>query len=1285
MNLNTIKLIFLLFGYVVGHCDIEICFVIDSSTSIVINQKFGETSNWNQILGFYYNITETLPVIEWTHSNYNDHQEHLHHHHYNKTKNLQQSVMIKLAVVQFSRSGQISIPLTMYNSMTYLDFKNDLKTLDHTGGLTNIASALKKVQEVFDLGKHESRHDHHKYDDHHFDEWLYVTKNNPHSEKIVIFLTDGRDYAHHDEINHLSQILMDNHVKIYAIGIGEDVDYHQLLTITKNENQIYLLKAFDDLKTLKSLKLPDTCTNEYVFSENNITTNHISSVNHHEHEHNANDFFEGADPHLDHHEHHHHHYNKTKQSYDTTQRPKFYVFTHDNDTSVSDYNIQPRIPVKLCRDEIYITLVIDKILPNSYNSKEYKDMILDILIKLNLNYKYQKIVIVTFNRETVAVLNKINEENDFSHTKTIIESIQTEALSDTSIKVSYKFVLDEINNNVLSESNIPKSARPLCIFISTSSRNYKSGRFIKNIDTYFESMSQTIIAANRLKLAGVHIITISAGSYVDKDLLSHLASYPNLSNQYSVKSNAKFNAVKLEQFVKKICQGTDACLAKPCKNGGKCSNSFGKFHCTCLAGFGGELCENSCKNPANVILAIDSSLSIGLQNFRMQEYLARKLIIDINIDAFSIAGILYYSNNNTQILNLNSNANTMNTLDLLTFNYKGGKSNVAASISAACKMFKKNAESKNVGTNALIIFSDGLSNTQIYDWQAVRHFKEQLPSVYIILVTVAQNSKNVNVFSDYDYLYTLGSIVDEHVVVEKKNLKDRMISLKSMHDYCIDNPCLNGSECINYLNKYKCICREGFSGKHCERSCSPKKDIIIILEVSDSENFDGMILSLENQLQTIGAIDEKDFTQKTRIGLITFSTGENPIKEFDLSKFKRMEDVIHAINLIDPLKKKYNGPEKLFAALDKALEFAETMFLIKPHERKQHLLILLTDESKIKETITSSYAMKHGNHHTHDNHRFNSRHTVPENTKNVIHYDMNIIRTCIHLKIANVDINIIYVGHNLPSSFIKSVVSYPYQNHMYAVSERSDLKYITEKLSFMYCDDYNNCYNQDCSGNGHCMDKSNYFYCKCDAGFSGKECSNNCKAKTDVLILTDMSMLANAKRSKINIIRRFLKRFIYMLPLDDRTSRLAYGIYGEIALINYNFDKFQNQTSILNSMEYMLHPYTPSAKYNHHNHIDRYDEFHATIHQFMEEAEHRPKSSKIVFVITDGMNSNFDHYHRHPLTPLDQIADIYVIAVGDDINPNRLKKIVNYDSQVIVTKNEHSLDNAFKVLREILC
>ena len=35
---------------------------------------------------------------------------------------------------------------------------------------------------------------------------------------------------------------------------------------------------------------------------------------------------------------------------------------------------------------------------------------------------------------------------------------------------------------------------------------------------------------------------------------------------------------------------------------------------------------------------------------------------------------------------------------------------------------------------------------------------------------------------------------------------------------CANNPCKNGAVCVNLIGSYRCNCKAGYSGNHCETS-----------------------------------------------------------------------------------------------------------------------------------------------------------------------------------------------------------------------------------------------------------------------------------------------------------------------------------------------------------------------------------------------------------------------------------------------------------------------------------
>ena len=52
---------------------------------------------------------------------------------------------------------------------------------------------------------------------------------------------------------------------------------------------------------------------------------------------------------------------------------------------------------------------------------------------------------------------------------------------------------------------------------------------------------------------------------------------------------------------------------------------------------------------------------------------------------------------------------------------------------------------------------------------------------------------------------------------------------------CVSFPCLNGGTCIDDVaGTYTCRCPDRFTGSRCERGCSGRVDLVIVLDVSGS-------------------------------------------------------------------------------------------------------------------------------------------------------------------------------------------------------------------------------------------------------------------------------------------------------------------------------------------------------------------------------------------------------------------------------------------------------------------
>jgi collagen type VI alpha len=130
-------------------------------------------------------------------------------------------------------------------------------------------------------------------------------------------------------------------------------------------------------------------------------------------------------------------------------------------------------------------------------------------------------------------------------------------------------------------------------------------------DNVSTNRTATLLEAQRARDAGINIITIGVGTYLDEYELSAVASYPYKTNMIiknTVKALAEMEFTNNIQSL--ICNNGGTCSGQAiCGSSGTCMESFGEFTCSCSAGRTGRFCNNSecCDINAN---CVSSSLFI---------------------------------------------------------------------------------------------------------------------------------------------------------------------------------------------------------------------------------------------------------------------------------------------------------------------------------------------------------------------------------------------------------------------------------------------------------------------------------------------------------------------------------------------------------------------------------------------------------------------------------------------------------------------------------------------------
>ncbi|CAG5124868.1 unnamed protein product [Candidula unifasciata] len=191
---------------------------------------------------------------------------------------------------------------------------------------------------------------------------------------------------------------------------------------------------------------------------------------------------------------------------------------------------------------------------------------------------------------------------------------------------------------------------------------------------------ETIPEARLVKSTGATIVTVAIGIQ-DNSELQGLTSPPVQDNIIEVTDFDDLHTLS-HFIVAPLCTDANLCDRNPCQNSGLCVDSLRSYMCICLSGFYGENCEKLCGPPADVVLILDSSSSVGASNFDAIKSYAQMLVREMNIQSCSInIGIIKYSSAAMVQLNLGTQTSEAAVLRVIQdISYTPGRSNMAEAL-----------------------------------------------------------------------------------------------------------------------------------------------------------------------------------------------------------------------------------------------------------------------------------------------------------------------------------------------------------------------------------------------------------------------------------------------------------------------------------------------------------------------------------------------------------------------------------------------------------------------------
>uniref|UniRef100_A0AC34GTU8 Uncharacterized protein n=1 Tax=Panagrolaimus sp. ES5 TaxID=591445 RepID=A0AC34GTU8_9BILA len=141
-----------------------------------------------------------------------------------------------LAIVQYAETPQLEISLNQYTTTSQLEWA--IQRIKYQSGATNTGNALQFALENGFQGARGGT-----------------------VPRVVIVITDGQSQ---DNVAEPAQRLRDAHVMIYAIGVTNLVNVHQLHQMTGNPLRVFTVESFDELdQSLAESLTWDMCKTEF--------------------------------------------------------------------------------------------------------------------------------------------------------------------------------------------------------------------------------------------------------------------------------------------------------------------------------------------------------------------------------------------------------------------------------------------------------------------------------------------------------------------------------------------------------------------------------------------------------------------------------------------------------------------------------------------------------------------------------------------------------------------------------------------------------------------------------------------------------------------------------------------------------------------------------------------------------------------------------------------------------------------------------------------------------------
>ncbi|CAH1789221.1 unnamed protein product [Owenia fusiformis] len=443
----------------------------------------------------------------------------------------------------------------------------------------------------------------------------------------------------------------------------------------------------------------------------------------------------------------------------------------------------------------------------------------------------------------------------------------------------------------------------------------------------------TPVEALKAKQAGIEIFALGIGSDSIEKELNATASDPDEKYVFRVREGIDALPSIKAALVQGICNYLDSCDPDPCHGKGTCEDNLYGYECTCQGESSGDSCDKTCNVHSDVVFLMDSSGSIGADNFIIMKNFIKAIVNDLNVGAgmsrialisFGSDAFIHFS-----LSDYDTKAGVMHAVDRIP--YTGGATNIADAIQLArFGVFKKPSEIGNNRKIAIMI-GDGRSTVNVKD-TVLQARQARDEDIHIFAIGIGQEL----LMSE---LRGIASDPDEKNIFQADNF-DMLMNIRTILvdpvcnyvDECSSSPCQNNATCVDGVTGYHCQCKPGYSGYRCEKQCEKKVDVMFALDSSGSlgvDNFYKQLYFMQDLTSQLGY----NGGEGVRVGLLTFS--DRVTNEFSFDRFLDKNAISNAIGSIPYV----NG------ATNTQLAFKELrkQFVLKGRGDADKIGILITD------------------------------------------------------------------------------------------------------------------------------------------------------------------------------------------------------------------------------------------------------------------------------------------------------------------------------------------------------